>query len=67
MANIDESGSRLDVRRRVEAESQNWKIEVELLDLESSIEANIEANIELLAEFLLESGIKNLYKWVIVE
>ena len=49
-------------------------MEVELLDLESSIEWNIEANIEFLAEFLsikveflLQSGIKNLYKWVIVE
>ena len=38
---------------RVEAESQNWKIEIELLDLESSIDSNTEANIELLAEFFL--------------
>ena len=54
----------------VEAESQNWKIKVELLDLESSIEANIELLAEFLSikvEFLLKSGIKNLYKWVIVE
>ena len=45
---------------RVKAKSQNWKIEVELLDLESSIESNTEANIE----FLLESDNKYLYIWV---
>ena len=36
----------------VEAELENWRIEIELLDLESSIESNIKANIKLLAEFL---------------
>ena len=49
-SNIGEAGSRLEIRRRgeykkfcnlpqVEAESENWKMEVELLDLESSIES----------------------------
>ena len=80
LTNISEAGSRLEVRRwgeyqsfcnlsRVEAKSQNWKIEVELLDLKSSIESNTEANIKLLAEFfgikvefLLESDHK--YLWI---
>ena len=67
-----------DLKFVVEANSKalkpNGKIEVEFLDLKSSIESNIKTNIELLAkffsikvEFLLELEIKNLYKWFIVE
>ena len=55
---------------QVEAESENWRIKIELLDLESSIKANIELLAKFLSmevKFLLVSGIKNLYKWVIVE
>ena len=56
LPNIGEAGSWLEVCHQgeyqsfvtlswVEAKSENWRIEVELLDLESSIELNIEANI----------------------
>ena len=75
LANIGEAGSRLKIRRQGVYQSfvtkvelkPNHKIEKSRLSIKSNIEANIEFLAEFLSlkvEFLIESGIKNLYKWV---